>query len=253
MRTDWLVINGVDSQRKPSYLHILLPIGCCLASFLLSVLYLEAKHPRSTRYDSFIGSLPLFLYPRIQKQPLIKEITIEQKLFSTITKPVPATTDGIEENQPMKKLIKLNRVKKQASPQGSPVTSRSEIVETPIEPVNVPIIPPNHLDRIRGDKDRIYVSRNYEHGEIEWGVRNISPLYGVEVMMTHRGETNETYYLPMIIVDGTPAVMESKVLSPGMKIFGYLEYPYIRRKTELAMTLKMAGKKEVNERLKIKW
>ena len=107
-------------------------------------------------------------------------------------------------------------------------------------------------DRIRADPTRTYIDQEFIIGDLTWTFRNATD-FGIEFLVTSRGEALKTYYFPKATADGFESIMEGSVLAPGQRIFGAIPYSELKKKTDLRITLQTVGVADKKVKVNLSW
>lgn len=108
------------------------------------------------------------------------------------------------------------------------------------------------LTRIRTDPTRTYIDKDFIIGDLTWTFRNATD-FGVEFLVTSRGEALKTYYFPKAIADGYESIMEGSILAPGQRVFGAIPHSGLKKKTDLRITLKTVGVADKKVKVNLSW
>ncbi len=108
------------------------------------------------------------------------------------------------------------------------------------------------LTRIRADPTRTYIDQEFTVGDLTWTFRNATD-FGIEFLVTSRGEALKTYYFPKAVADGYESIMEGSILAPGQRVFGAIPYSGLKNKNDLRITLKTVGVADKKVKVNLSW
>lgn len=109
------------------------------------------------------------------------------------------------------------------------------------------------LDQIRSDPNRIYVDEFVKLGSLSFGVRNVSPQYGIEVWVSADEYLSSPVYYPKARVGHVEADFEGQMVTPGQKYFGSVPMSDLKSKKSVNINFSAAGVPEKKVTVKLKW
>lgn len=112
---------------------------------------------------------------------------------------------------------------------------------------------PKPLDLIRSDAERIYVEDSLHVGQLTFGVRNISPRYGIEVWVAGDEYFSGTIYYPSARVGHIKAAFEGQMVSGGQKFYGSIPVSDLKGKKYIDIFFSAAGIPEKKVTVKLEW